>query len=211
MAPGKGPITSDKRGQMKSSNYANANHVTPSCNLTHLIYGAGEDPPSSSPTLGSHQPQTQIPATQASSEHGVTVRQWGSGETGDKSKKLFLGGAGCHDSVTAMTQCVLGYIPQVQKQYFFNEPEHVQAQEVINMQYLHNLSAGSLTLFKVGCYHKIKPLHPTRHPLERFASSTGDVGPTVVSNFQRKRKPCKGSKSVPFSFIALFPQICVCI
>lgn len=26
---------------MNSSNYADANHVTESCNLTHLIYGEG--------------------------------------------------------------------------------------------------------------------------------------------------------------------------
>lgn len=46
---------------MNSSNYANANHVTQSCNSTHLIYAAGEDPPTSSPrALAPEQHQKQI-------------------------------------------------------------------------------------------------------------------------------------------------------
>lgn len=68
----------------------------------------------------------------------------------------------------------------------FNEPEPIQARKVINMQYLHNLSARSF--FGGGLrYHKMKPLHPARHPLECFASSTGNFGSIVVLIFEKKK------------------------
>lgn len=88
---------------MNSSNYANANHVTQSCNSTHLIYGAGGTPP---PALTPQQQQKQIPSlppkhrlSMGSPDETLEGREReremrGSGETMDTSKRLWQGGEG---------------------------------------------------------------------------------------------------------------------
>lgn len=50
----------------------------------------------------------------------------------------------------------------------------------------------------------MKPLHPTRRPLERFASSTDDCGSVVVLNSKNKEK---GAHIYRVLFPALFSRL----